>query len=572
MSTSIIFKEKALKKGLNQNELQNRMEKILPDIDSDIVRFLTNKLRMLFNEYTENENFVRSLIKGEAHREIDINKLINNLCGFDILLKPEEKNEIHNLIQQSLIDSLNELQMFEYVSNTFPLFSYLKRKLMELRPGTNKKQWEFILDKSNHLSKKLYEKFNSISHYREIDDDTCAKMIANIVKIMTNKRFDNMISMSNQHKGWYPNGLDELPVQTHDIKQKYLFLIAYSLKLDITKYIELQKRNEDLYDSLCYEDNMYRFALKFINIKDTSKNVYNYIEKIIKNNKSRFKANNNTTLFSETATNKIDAFLNDDDNKSKDIESLIESFIKLQENLGVSTAENREKLWNKERCKIASKSLNEIIDSMDVKKIKNYFKLYFKDNSTIKLTDLIEYKMIKECISQPDMIVDNLNENYFGISMSTEKTKERLLKLICDGDCDSDQLSYVPRTIRSILATKLTTNRINAIKENNENKSLTITRNDILRIGYLKTFIEFVNQEKKYKNGIEMMQDTHILIEKFETNTNNLLKQCHYSNLHITFPHDGLIYIALSSLGNDRCIPNVYQLCLPMKNLNQNID
>lgn len=568
MSTSIIF-EDIVKYSLDLNEFKIKLANLLHDVDDKKIDFFINRLHSIISEYSENENFVRKLIKGEAHREIDINKLINDLCGYDIILKAEEKNKIHNLIQQLFSDSLNELQIFEYVSNTFPLFSYLKRELLEPRDGTDKKQWEFILDKSERLFKNFSNKFQSISHYREIDDNTCAKLISAIVKIMTNKRFDNTISMKNQSKGWYPNGLYELPVQTHDIKQKYLFLIAYSLKLDITKYIDLQKRNEDLYDSLCYEDNMYRFALKFINIKSTSKNVYDYIEEIIKNNQGRVEANNNTTLFSETATDKIEAFLNDEDNKSKDIESLIESFIKLQESLGVSTAENREKLWNIERCKIASKSLNEIIDFMDVKKIKSYFKLYFKDNSTIKLTDLIKYKMIKECISQPDMIVHNLNENYFEIIMSTEKTKERLLKLICDGDCDSDQLSYVPRTIRSILATKFTTNRINAIKEN---KSLTITRNDILRIGYLKTFIEFVNQEKKYKNGIEMMQDTPKLIEKFETNTNNLLKQCHYSSLHITFPHDGLIYIALSSLGNDRCIPNVYQLCLPMKNLNQNID
>ena len=571
MSTSMIF-EDIVKYSLDRKEFIKRMGEILHNVDNIKIERFTDKLYSLISEHLENENFVRKMIKGESHREIEIDKLINRFCGYDIVLKAEEKNKIHDLIQELLSDSLNELQIFEYATNTFPLFSYLKRELLETRTGTNEKQWEFILKNSKRLSNDFYEKFKSISHYREIDDKTCARMISAVIFQMTNKRFDNNISQPHDSKGWFPNGLLDLPVQKHDIKQKDLFLIAYSLKFDITKYIEMQKRNEDLYDVFCYEDNMYRFALKFIDKKGTSKSVYNYIEDIINKHVNRFESINNTTLFSKSAENRINAFLNDEANKNMSIDTLVQLFIDLQEQLGVSTAKNREEIWNIERRKIASESLYEILDFMDVRKIKEYFKLYYKENSTIKLKDLIVHKKNKEHLSQSDMIVHNLNENYFDIIMSTEKTKERLLHLISDGNCDSEFLSYVHRTIRPILATKFTTNRINAIKENDESKSLTITRNDILRIGYLKTFTEFVNQGRKYNNKKEMMKDTPKIIERFEVITNELLRNCHYADLHITFPHDCLIYVALSSLANDRCIPDVYQLCLPMKNLNQDID
>lgn len=545
MSTTYIFNEK-MKQKMNKDLFSNRLMTILSE--TEISSPYTTAHIFADNVYNQihilsgKTNFVAGLIKGKTHQEvIDIDSFFA-----EYQLSANQKKEIHNLIQLALTNELNEYMMFQYITHNLPLMSFLKRELLATRPGTNVQQWQFIAEKcfvKQHMKQKIKTAFEGITNYKQIDDKLCTQLVSALIRSMTGKRFDNIISQKG--KGWYPDGLEELPDKGYNVSPQHLFLIAYSFKMNLKKYDEMILRNENVYDCCCYEENMFRFLLTYIT------NINEFYEFIgyIGENIGKFQKSKNRQHTNEYIQKEINNFFL---TKKGTVTELYQPFIRLLESLGVVSAEVRKAELDEKRKEIASKEIRKLIRDVSLDNLTMYYSLL---NNTVD--DIIE--MQYKNTTERDIAMKVIKNNY---EQFCEKTgsKVKTLSMICDRFAPESS-SYIRASIRPILKSRFTTGHIRKIS----NGTTTVTRTDILKIGYLRTFIDFVNEKnQKFRNKDEMTKSISKLTGIFEENTNKMLKECCFIPVHVTFPLDGLICIALSSGTNDRCIPEVFQACLPI--------
>lgn len=544
--TTLIFNEK-IQKQLKRNDFCNRLVEILNETNINnsktIAGNFTEAVYQELPQLARQENFVADLIKGTAHKQ-----LINISSFFskkDISITSTQKRKIHDLIQLVLANELNEYRQFEYVSHNLPIMSFFKKELLEIRPGTNITQWKFINDYCLDKSRKIELYFSNIANYKEISDKLCATAVSALVKTMTGKRFDSTISQKG--KGLYPNGLDALPEHIHNMNPYHIFLIAYSFRLPLTKYDEMRSKNEDTYDCFCFEENMFRFALAYIREKDEIPRFLN----IIKENKKDFMKSEGESCNAQYVTEEINNFFF---NNTGDVESLYPSFFHLLKKLGVVSAETREKTLNAHRRIVARNNMKKLIEDTELNNIISYYSLLCNS-----VDDIISFKY-KNDIESTGKATQILHDNYSKLFETHPKEKEKILSMLCDRvSCDSSK--QIRPSIRPILKSRFTTTHIGKISKGDAD----ITRSDILKIGYLRTFIDFVNENNNcVNNKPEMTEATRKLTEIFETTTNRMLKECYFVPVKITFALDGLIEIALSSGINDKCIPEVFQACLPI--------
>lgn len=546
--TTLIFNEKMQNK-LTKNDFRNRLVQILNETNISNAKIIANNfVDMVYKELpeiSEQDNFVEALIKGNAHRKlINIDSLFRKK---NITITISQKSKIHDLIQLILANELNEYRTFEYVMQNLPIMSFFKKELLEIRPGTNIPQWKFIndncLDKSNSIE--LY--FRNIANYKEISDKLCATAVSALVKKMTGKRFDSTISQKG--KGWYPNGLDALPEQLHNIKPYYLFLFAYSFRLNFQKYDEMRNKNEDTYDCFCFEENIFRFAIAYIRRIDEIPRLISIIDE----NKEDFIKAESKNYDAEYVTEEINSFFS---NNTGNIESLYPSFSALLKKLGVVSAKKREETLNEQRRIVAQNNMHKLIEDTDQNNIIKYCSLLHSSAD-----DIISFKY-KTDIESAEKAINILHDNYLQLFEAKPEEKAKILSMLCDR-ISPDSSNMIRPSIRPVLKSKFTTTHIRKINTGTTNKP--ITRSDILKIGYLRTFIDFVNENNDhFKNKQEMTEATRKLKDQFEATTNKMLKECYFAPVKITFALDGLIEIALSSGMNDKCIPEVFQACLPI--------
>ena len=545
MSTTYILNEK-IKSRTDRNQFKNRLAEILGDSANPAVLSafsgkVSKQIKMLSNQ----ENFVFGLIKGETHRLIDIDKFF---ADSKIHINKRQKSEIHNLVQLLLADEMNEYRTFSYVSQNFPLMSFLKRELLETRQGGNIPQWKFIAESCPHLRKEFYEYFEKIANYKEISDDICGRAVSSLVKYATGIRFDNTMSQSG--KGWYPNGYFSLPEQLHNIKPYPLFLIACSFRLTLAKYDEMHAKNEDIYDCMSYEDNMFRFALVYIREKAEIKEFM----KILDENRIHFFRKMNISPDIKQVSDNIKSFFK---NKGS-MKRLVFPFMELLEKSGVVSAAVREKFLESERCKIAQKNMKELIADVQLDPIIRYYSLL---NGTAD--NIIRFKY-KDDMQNAEKAIAVIHENYRRLAECCRPyEKKKILSIICDSTAPDSSKKFIP-SVRLILKNKFTTTYIRKLSSGIPAKL--VTRNDILKIAYLRTFIDFVNKnDLRFRNKKEMTESAKALTKNFEETANKMLEKCFFAPVHITFPLDGLIYISLSGGISDKCIPEVFQSCLPIK-------
>lgn len=546
--TTLIFNEKMQNK-LTKNDFRNRLVQILNETNISNAKIIANNfVDMVYKELpeiSEQDNFVEALIKGNAHRKlINIDSLFRKK---NITITISQKSKIHDLIQLILANELNEYRTFEYVMQNLPIMSFFKKELLEIRPGTNIPQWKFIndncLDKSNSIE--LY--FRNIANYKEISDKLCATAVSALVKKMTGKRFDSTISQKG--KGWYPNGLDALPEQLHNIKPYYLFLFAYSFRLNFQKYDEMRNKNEDTYDCFCFEENIFRFAIAYIRRIDEIPRLISIIDE----NKEDFIKAESKNYDAEYVTEEINSFFS---KNTGNIESLYPSFSALLKKLGVVSAKKREETLNEQRRIVAQNNMHKLIEDTDQNNIIKYCSLLHSSAD-----DIISFKY-KTDIESAEKAINILHDNYLQLFEAKPEEKAKILSMLCDR-ISPDSSNMIRPSIRPVLKSKFTTTHIRKINTGTTNKP--ITRSDILKIGYLRTFIDFVNENNDhFKNKQEMTEATRKLKDQFEATTNKMLKECYFAPVKITFALDGLIEIALSSGMNDKCIPEVFQACLPI--------
>lgn len=544
MSTTYVLNEK-IKSRIDKNKFTARMAEILGNIPNAkfiSVNFFDNVSGQI-KELSNQDNFVFGLIKGETHRQIDIDSFFgnNNIC-----LSVGQKKEIHDLVQLLLANEMNEYRTFQYITNNFPLFSFLKQKLLETRKGENIPQWEFIARNSPHLRAEFETYFKKIANYKEISDDLCKRAVSALVNHMTGKRFDNTISQ--QKKGWFPNGIFELPEQTNNIKPFPLFLIAFSFGFSLEEFDEMHARNEDVYDCLCYEDNMFRFALLYIRDRGEIAEFTDILGK----NRKYFENSENKADAVQVSEN-IKSFFR---NKKGSFKELVGSFMELLKKSGVVSSAVRMEILDGQRRITAAKNMRQLLNDVELNPIISYYSLL---NSTAD--DIIRFKY-KNDFTNAKKALSALFNNYRKLTDNCKPNeKEKILSLVCDNISAQSSRKINP-TVRPVLKTRFTTNHIGKIKSG----QTPVTRVDILKISYLRTFMDFINNNcNRFENKHEMTEAAKALTGQFEKTANAMLNECLFSPVHITFMPDGLIYIALSSAVSDKCIFEVFQACLPIE-------
>lgn len=552
MSTTYIFNER-LDKQIDKRQFKERLARILQKTGIDkserIAQDFSDKVYKKIEILSKQTNFIAELIKGNTHREIiDIDTFFKEK---NISINQTQKKEIHNLIQLALANELNEYMMFQYITQNSPIMSFIKRELLNIRPGTDVLQWKFITEKcfvKEHTKQEIKADFSKIVNYKQISDKLCVRLFSALVKSMTDHRIDNIISQKG--KGVYPEGLEELPEKSYKFSPDYLFRIAYSFKMNLKKYDEMLIRNEDIYDCFCYEENMFRFLLTYIRAIDE----FDEFMEIIKEKRKYFQEFRHEQYTSEYVNKTINNFFC---NKRGTIEELYPDFIELLKKLGVVSAEIRETELNIKRKEIARQSMSQLLKATNYRNIIDYCMLL---QNTSEGIIRFRYGNDQENAEKAIKVLRNNYTQLFETTTPEEKTK--ILSMLCDRFAPKSS-SYIIPPIREILKYRFTTEHIGKISTGKTTQP--ISRIDILKIGYLQTLINFLNENNShFRNEREMTEAIKKLTGIFEERTNKMLKECCFAPVHTTFPLDGLICIALSNGVHDKSIPEVFQACLPI--------
>ena len=78
--------------------------------------------------------------------------------------------KFYDTLHDYVLNQLNAMDCYEYVLKTFPFLSKLKRRILEERPGTELKQWQYAAECYSQQAKKdgIFKDFKDINDYHEI--------------------------------------------------------------------------------------------------------------------------------------------------------------------------------------------------------------------------------------------------------------------------------------------------------------------------------------------------------------------------------------------------------------------
>ena len=509
--TNGVFRRKIANK-LTPELFKKRLKELFPETDEAVVGLLGNSLIMKIKNLKMNSAFVMNYSKGEIDKIINISSFIDDN---DISCTNIQCKEIYKLIQQLIVNRFSPVQCMRYIKSTFPLWSELKRQLLKTRPGTDKKQWEFVSE-SCKTSVGFVEHFSKAVDYKQLNNEYTAEAVSNLVNMaIPGCRFENIISQPASYKGWFPAGLNYPPHQ-HNVQIEVLFKLAYGLALPLEELDRLfncsVNGKRDPYD---FNENMLRFGLKY-------RVSYKEIHKLIEN---AYKGHDKEKLSYFEAVEKVDSFFKEN-HDGKSVSILAEEFIDIASKIAY------EKSIKNEQRENAAKYMQELLEKTDVEKIKAYY-----PRPDLESTDTLADENF--CEADARAYKKLTDETRYSVMLLEKRNKVKALYLICDG------LNFKKIGLSSKAFTRA--DIINIA----DNKKEKIHRDEILRIGYLTTLIDFINGDVTKTD----------LISRFEDVTGKMLAECHFQSLNITFLTDVLMYISLAS--NEMCIPEVYQLFIP---------
>lgn len=524
--------------------LRDKIYKILKNKISDIfVKDISEELEESKEERLNIKKFI------EEYQTITFYEITKELTPYlknNFALSDEKLEKIYDIIQKTVFSRLNEVYLYKYTCYSFPLWNYIKRQLLE--SGF----WKKV------VSKKLYEEFDKATSYKELNNYDCFNVVGKLV--------NNAIGTSDYNPqfekhliSWYRNR--ETPLLPKSIEKITLAKIAYGFEMSLSKYDEMCKRVENSYSFLCYEDCMFRFAINYhslISFTDffgTGKkgNNKNEIGGYVAENRiyfSNFKSNSSEG----DASKKIQEFFNEHPATGNDINNLKIKYIDLLKKIGVSNSEVFKEYLDNKRKNIAKDMAEHLLKKLDLKKVNSYYYKYSKYANSAK--DSRSKQENKSDFNQDykDVILTE-NANKIKELCSFNSFNENKIKVICRL-CDGVKLGDAENTKENRILDTAFKPVINGRFSKILKCKQEIKRNDILRLGYLDALINFINNDFDNKDA------TRELNRNFKVTTDKLMADCCFAPLHITFNHDCLIYIALGSAMNDRCIPEVYQMCL----------
>ena len=498
---------------------------IFPEAEPYMIKSLTEKTIAAVSTIENNEEQIHKIIKGDFDNILKLKEYINK----NFTLTPERYNLVYKLIHHYILCKINIVDCMNYIQNTFPLWTNLKKLLLDERPGTSKKQWEYIESKTS-IEPILIERVKKVSNYKQLSDNDTKDLVAYLVNFtIPNARFENTISQPHISKGWFPNGMDDPPKQ-HQVKNAVLYKLAYSFGLSEDNIYKLCDGSTNFTnDPFDYEAIILKFGLKNnIPYNECAKKI-KIVSDYIKDHKEE---KNHYDV--DTAIEELKIYF-DKNSNTDDIDTKAE---KLTEYLcKISFSDSLEK----RKKDIASSLMNKLIEKTNIEKIQDYYSMLYEsvDDIIIQKYPVRRAEYYNSILAKERVSIMLLKGNR-KIKEKDDKIKERnekikALALMCDGK----------NAERSGLGARaFTSDKIEKLLDRNVD---TVYRDDILRICYLNALIEYING---------CITDNNINVY-FENTVNRALENCFFHPLHLSLPLDALIYMALSF--EEKCKPEVYQ-------------
>ncbi len=520
MQTDITGTEKAMFRRavtkMSPDDLLENLAQILTGADSITIKNLRDKIVSNINSAEKDEAFIEKYAKGEIDKLIPVDAYMRDN---GIIPDTKQRKELFSLIHQYIIGQLQIIKCFKYIESTFPLWSKLKRLLLETRPGTDIKQWKYAVSqyKWSQKADDASQHFENAANYKQLNNYFVADAISALVDSeIENAQFKKTITQESKGKGWFPHGLSYSPKQ-HVVEKKTLFKLAYGFGLSSKQMDELcagsEKGARDPFD---FEENMLRFGLEYdIPYRD----VLNAI-------KTAEKPQKETEYSYNEAISMLDGFYAGN-KEVNDSESLLEEYITLLGDIGTYDIKSFRKSY-------VRNALSELLEKVNVNKIKEYYAY-----NITSMDDLLSEKYFYEEIRYNQ--AEAMESTRFSIDELGPRDKEKAICYICDGKNVA---------LRDLSSKAFTRDRVKHILQGDIDE---ISRDDILRTGYLYALIGYINGDISEEE----------IITEFEKETNRMLQDCMFHQLHMTFPLDALMYLSL--LSTNRCIPEVFQVFLPVR-------
>lgn len=530
--------------SLTNRDIEKIAEKIFKYRDSDFLF----KGKDSDSEEEKIKNAIADYVKGDRYNKAEKKKEsifsdFKQFCKGKYIFSERQWRDLHGLIHQVIMSSLSVVQLFSYIEQTFPLWSGLKRILLQKRRNTSIRQWEYALKYCDITETKLNnigydaESFRSeleaVQNYKNIKNVSAKLLITAIVnKTFPKWRFENIVSQPSVRKGWFPDGMLRPPRQ-HSVEKNVLYKLGYAFSLSLDEFDKLTSSCEkSVYDAFSPYDALYRFGLNYgMNYDDITA----VIEKC-KDDPGNFSVPPANYNQSEMKRKVSDFF-----KENSFSYNLIEKYIAFLNGNGVyrKSAE----LLADVRAENAQKYLCEIYRKFNFDNIKEYYKRF--NISPPDVADLLKEKYNNDT---EDYYSDYI-ENYIYKITETEKctNPNNILTMICDG------LNFQQTDVASGAFTNARLNDIRKKSDSLKKARYQIRRSEIMRLAYLDTLIEYFNKN---------VSDDDI-IRQFEETAGRMLLECRFLPLHITLKLDFLIYLALSE--ENRCKTNIFQTFIPRK-------
>ena len=503
------------------NNSTRAINSLAEKIENVVASFYNDKEK---NNDIEKKEFINIFFKGNYNKISDVlsEYLNNNTEKFDNSY--DTRKDFFNLVHRYIISIFSLLDRYIYVQKTFPLWSKLKRRMLENRPDENMKQWEYAAQCCRQSAKKneILNYFKNIIDYHDINNQLAKDAICRLVDDATEKRD----SFRSTIDGWFEDKNKLTQLKNTKIEKETLLKIAYGLALtpklmdDFGCGVITDKR-----DPFNFEDNMYRFGLNYkinyTNIKDIISKYQNQIKLTTRKIKTK-------SFLSEyyKAIEKFDNFF-DDHKNIVEFQTILDDYLKLIEEIG---RYNIEKI----REEIAKECLKYIIKKLDSEKVKEYYKSKPESNKLPREFYPLDSKIHKDL---RESLSDKITEKRNGVKELRNKNKFLTLPYIFDGK------GYTASGVKTDKITN--TNGYQKIID----KKLKIERETILRLGYLSTIVDYINDFGNISDDK--------LINIFETRTNKMLETCLFHELYYSRPEDVQMYLALSC--KDYCKLDFYQ-------------
>ena len=485
---------------LDREKLKNKLCSIFPGISCSVCYEICDEFFKMTDNLKITSSFIIRYSKGEIDKIINLD---DYFAQKEICVDDRQRKKLYKLLQQLIINKFTIVQCMKYIDKTFPLWSELKRLLLKQRRDTNMKQWEFIASKRS-VSEGFEEHFMNAVDYKILNNEYTAEALTKLVNMsIRNAEFENTLCQESACKGWFPFGFDNAPEQ-HEVSVDVLFKLAYSFRLTPDEFEKLCTGSvKGTNDPSSYKYNMFLFGLKYDMDYAAAKELAD--------------VNNNDST--DQGVNILKKYC--------DNYAAISDYIALTEKIRSTTP------LEETRAEVASEAMKQLLDKTNMENIARYF----CDNEFISTDTLIEELYPEHVVEQQKEMLEDTSYAFFELEIS-ERYKCKTLSLLCDG-------SHFKRN--GLASKALTPPLIRRISERSSN----IFREHILRIGYLSTLIDFINDAVSNER----------IIKRFEEITNPMLNKCCYHPLFISFPLDALMYLSLSS--HPMCIPEVYQIFLP---------